>query len=214
MKVYFISGLAADERAFKHIVLPPEHEIVHLQWISPLKKEPLSSYALRLAEKINTNEKFSVIGLSFGGMIASEIGKHLNPEHTILISSIPSSQHLPVYYKLARILRLHKIVPVSFIKRASILKRLFTTETSEDKRMLRIMIRDTDNRFISWAIHALLTWDNKVLPQNFIHLHGAHDEILPKRFTKPTHVLPKAGHLMVMNHAAEINVILRKVLTD
>ena len=214
MKVYFISGLGADERVFKHIVIPAEHEIVHLQWIRPFKKESLSSYALRLAGKINTNEKFSVIGLSFGGMIASEIGNHLKPEHTILISSIPSSQHLPVYYKLAGAFRLHRIVPVSFIKRAAKIKRLFTTETSEDKLMLRTMIRDADNWFISWAIHASLTWDNKVLPQNFIHLHGTHDEILPTRYTKPTHVLPKAGHLMVMNRAEEINAILRTVLVD
>src|SRR5215211_3645432 len=109
MKVYFISGLAADERVFRHIVLPTYYEVIHLHWIKPYKKEPLSSYALRFAEKINTNEKFSLIGLSFGGMIATEIGKQFEAERTVLISSIPSSQHLPVYYKLARVLRLHKV---------------------------------------------------------------------------------------------------------
>lgn len=214
MKVYFISGLAADERAFKHIVLPPQHEIIHLRWIEPLKKESLSAYAVRLAEGINTNEKFSVIGLSFGGMIASEISQNFKPQQTILISSIPSPQHLPGYFKLAGVFRLHRIVPVSFIKRAAKIKRLFTTETSEDKIMLRAMIKEADDKFISWALNAVLTWNNKVLPQNCIHLHGTHDTVLPKRFTKPTHVIRGAGHLMVMNHANRINEILKELLVE
>jgi len=183
-----------------------------LHWIKPYKKESLSSYALRFAEKINTNEKFSLVGLSFGGMIATEIGKQFKAERTILISSIPSSKHLPVYYKLARVLRLHKLVPISFIKRAAKFKRLFTAETPEDKGMLRIMIRDANEEFIRWAINALLSWKNSELPPNFVHLHGARDKILPTRFTRPTHILPNAGHLMVMNRAEEINTILRQVL--
>jgi pimeloyl-ACP methyl ester carboxylesterase len=214
VKVYFISGLAADERVFRHILLSPQHEVVHLSWIEPFKNESLKSYALRLSEKIDTKEKFALIGLSFGGMIASEIAKHLRPDRTILISSIPSSRHLPVYYKFARNLSLHRIFPVFLIKEAAKLKRIFTTETSEDKLMLREMIRDADNRFIRWALNAILTWDNEQIPSNFIHLHGSHDEVLPRRFTKPTHVVADGGHLMVMTKAGEINNILHQALAD
>jgi hypothetical protein len=32
------------------------------------------------------------------------------------------------------------------------------------------------------------------------------------RFTKPTHIISKAGHLMVMNRAEEINKILNEEL--
>ena len=186
--------------------------MVYLTWISPLKNESLPSYALRLAEKINCNEKFSVVGLSFGGMIASEIAQHLHPQHTILISSIPSSTDLPVYFKMAGTLRLHKIFPVSILKRASKIKRLFTSETNEDKKMLRQMIMDADDKFIKWALNAVLTWDNKTTPQNILHIHGTKDEVLPKRFTKPTHLVPGAGHLMVMTRAKKINEILKDLL--
>ena len=213
-KVYFISGLAADERVFKHISLPAYYEPVYLRWIRPYKNESLTDYALRLAKDININEKFSLVGLSFGGMVATEIANHLGANKTILISSVPSSAHLPGYYKFAGKLGLHKMIPVAFIKKAAKLKRLFTTETSEDKIMLRSMIRDSDNGFIRWAVHAVLTWKNKAVPQNFFHLHGTHDEVLPRRFTRPTHILPKAGHLMVMNRASEINKILAEVLND
>lgn len=212
MKVYFISGLGADERAFKHIVLPPCHQIIHLSWISPLKNESLRSYALRLAERIDTNEKFSIVGLSFGGMVASEIAKQLQPQHTILISSIPVSTHLPVYFKIAGTLKLHRILPISILKRGAKIKRLFTSETNEDKKMLRQMIMDADDRFMKWALNAVLTWDNKNAPQNIFHIHGSKDEILPTRFTRPTHVIPGASHLMVLTRAKKVNEILKELL--
>src|SRR6266487_4519719 len=98
MKVYFISGLAADKRVFKHIQLPPGFEAVHLDWISPQKDESLANYALRLADNINRNEPFALVGLSFGGMLATEIAKRYHPAATILISSVPVSTQLPGYY--------------------------------------------------------------------------------------------------------------------
>jgi pimeloyl-ACP methyl ester carboxylesterase len=213
VKVYFISGLGADERVFKHIKLPSGYEIVHLAWIKPQESESLKSYALRLAEKIDTTEKFSLVGLSLGGMIAIEIANQFHPAHTILISSIPVSANLPGYYQLAGKLGLQKIVPVSLVKRAARFKRLFTAETAEDKLMLKSMIANLDESFVKWALNAILTWDNNVLPENLVHVHGSRDEILPKRFIKPTHTIRGAGHLMVMNRASEINAILEKVLT-
>lgn len=211
--VYFISGLAADERVFRHISLPKNCKAVYLPWIQPFKAESLSSYASRLAAYINTTEKFYLIGLSFGGMIATEISNRFKVEKTILISSIPSSEQLPTSYKLAGTLRLHRVMPISIIKHASWLKRFFTTETQEDKVMLKGMIKDSDTQFIRWALHAVLTWKNNKVPHNFFHVHGTNDQILPSRYTRPTHFIEKGGHLMVMNRSEEINEILASILT-
>src|SRR5450432_382034 len=140
MKVYFVSGLAADGRVFKNIQLPAHCEPVYLEWIDPLKKESLKSYALRLAESINANVPFALIGLSMGGMISAEIAGRYKPVITILISSVPSSKQLPFYFKAAGKLRLHKMVPVSLVKSAAKYKRLFTSESEEDKEILRSII--------------------------------------------------------------------------
>lgn len=212
MKVYFISGLAADSTVFKYIQLPSHCEPVYLDWLPPAKNESLSSYTFRLTQHIDQTEPYSVVGLSFGGMIASEMAKHYKPKHVILISSVPCVQHLPPYFKLAARLRLHKLVPISLIQHAGILKRLFTTETSEDKKMLKTMIRKSDPVFIRWAMHAVLTWDNCDIPGNLFHIHGTKDKILPYRFTKPTHSI-KGGHLMILTKAKEINKILAEVLS-
>ncbi|MEP6749729.1 MAG: alpha/beta hydrolase [Bacteroidota bacterium] len=212
MKVYFVSGLAADSRVFKNIKLPSHCERVFLEWIDPLEKESLKNYALRLAEKIDASEPFGIIGLSMGGMITTEIAREYTPAFTILISSVPSSKQLPFYFKGVGALRLHKLVPVSFVKSASKYKRLFTTESEEDKLLLRDIIRESDSKFIYWAMDAILKWKNEDLPLSYIHIHGTKDEVLPIRFTKPTHVISKGGHLMVMNRAGEINAILNEVL--
>jgi pimeloyl-ACP methyl ester carboxylesterase len=214
MKVYFISGLAADKRVFKYIQLPPHFEIVHLDWIEPLKKESLQSYSSRLAEKIDTNEPFALLGLSMGGMIAAEIASKLAPAKTILISSVPVPGHLPVYFKWAAKINLHRLVPVSLVKSASIMKRLFTAETPEDKQILKQIIRESDPKFIRWAMDAILHWKTDNEPIAHVHIHGSRDEVLPLRFTRPTHAIKNGGHLMVLNHAAEINAILYEVLSD
>jgi len=211
MKVYFICGLAADRRVFKHIVLPPSHEPVYLDWIRPEQHESLSNYALRMAKNIDTNENFSLIGLSMGGMIAIEIAKKFPPAFTLLISSIPSSEHLPKYYRVAGSFKLQQFIPISLIRRVAVLKRLFTTETSEDKEMLKDMIRKSDPYFIRWAMNAVLSWENRNIPENLFQIHGGRDAILPGRYTAPTHTILTGGHLMIMNHASEINVILEKI---
>jgi pimeloyl-ACP methyl ester carboxylesterase len=213
MKVYFISGLAADSRVFKYIQLPAHCEPVFLEWIKPIKNESLQDYSLRLAERIDANEKFAIIGLSMGGMMASEIACRLNPVITILISSVPSSKHLPFYFKVLGALKLDKAVPISLVKSAAVVKRFFTAETDDDKKMIRQIIKDSDNYFIRWAMEAILKWQHETVPSSYIHIHGTRDAVLPMRFTKPTHIINKAGHLMIMTNAQEINDILEETLS-
>lgn len=212
MKVYFISGMAADSRVFKHIRLPEGYEMVHLDWIRPEKNESLAGYAQRLAHRIDTTERFAVIGLSFGGMLATEIAKLYKPVVTILISSIPLSAHLPVYFKLAAKFRLHKVVPVRLLKTSAAAKRLFTAETNEDKKLILQLIRESDSAMIRWSIQAILSWNNDAIPSPVCHIHGSRDEVLPIRFTKPTHTIIKGGHMLVMTEAKQVNEILREAL--
>lgn len=213
MKVYFISGLAADSRVFKYIQLSGEHEIVHLNWIKPVADETLSEYAMRLAEKIDPSEPFALIGLSMGGMIAAEISQKYQPVKTILISSIPCSLHLPGYFKWAGKWKLHRVVPAGIFKMSSIVKRTFTNEGREDKRLLRQIIQESDSYFVKWAMGAIITWKQEKSPSSYIHIHGTSDELLPARFTRPTHLIEKGGHLLVMTRAEEVNLILKDALS-
>lgn len=213
MKVYFISGLAADSRVFKYIQLPPNCESVFLEWIPPHKNESLKSYSERMAEKIDTHEPFAVIGLSMGGMLATEIAKKLKPASTILISSVPSAKHFPFYFRIASASGFYKLVPLSLLKSAVVLKSLFAVSRSKHKIELQQMLKESNNDLIRWSIYAILHWQNKELPSSYVHIHGSKDRMLPMRLTNPTHIIYHAGHTMVLTRPGEINRILSQVLS-
>ena len=212
MNVYFISGLGADCRIFDHISLPNGFTKVYLDWIKPIKRESLEAYAIRLAENIEHKEKFVLIGLSMGGMVATEIAAKYQPKLTILISSVPSSNNLPARFKTVYKLRLHKLVPISLIKAGTVVKRLFTIETQKDKALLRRIIKDSDPVFIRWAMNAILEWDHSPTVPSLYHIHGSRDEILPLRFTKPSHIIDGGTHMMVITKATEINNLINEAL--
>jgi pimeloyl-ACP methyl ester carboxylesterase len=214
MKVYFIPGLGADKRVFRHIELPEGFDMVHIEWLPPHPGESLRSYANRLLYTIDKDAPFALVGLSFGGMLATEISRQLQPEKTILIASLPSAANLPPYFKICAPLQLHKILPIGLFKNASLAKRLFTTETNEDKELLRTIIRETDPAFIRWAIGAILYWENAPAPEKIFHIHGTRDHLLPLRYVRPTHHIEGGGHLMVMNRAKEVNKVLAEILRE
>jgi hypothetical protein len=214
MKVYFISGLGADHRIFKNIFLPKGNDAVFLNWITPFTNETLADYSRRLAEKINIRESFALVGLSMGGMIVSEICKCYNPSVAIIISGIPVSSHIPFHLKLAGKLGIHKLIPVRMLKSVTLMRTAFSSETASDRFVIQQMIREIDDEFIDWAIKAIMGWRNETFPSSYVHIHGTRDRVLPMRFTKPTYMIKKAGHLMILNRANEINRILEKSLVS
>ncbi|WP_052598384.1 alpha/beta hydrolase [Aureispira sp. CCB-QB1] len=72
-KVYCISGLGADKRVFAALKLP-EIELVHIAWLSPSIDDTMGSYAKKLLPQIDTSTSVTILGLSFGGMLAVELG--------------------------------------------------------------------------------------------------------------------------------------------
>lgn len=213
MKVYCISGIAADRRAFKHIRLPEGFESIFVDWIKPIRKELLHDYARRLSEIIDTGEPFILIGMSLGGIMASEIAITRKPRAIIIIGSVPVCSQLPSYYGWLRRLQIQKLFPGALYKFAAIAKHFFTKEAAEDKKDIYRMIRETDPAFIRWGINAVLHWTNEEKPEFLTHIHGTRDEVFPFSFTNPTHIIPKGDHMLVISHPDEVNAIIREALS-
>ena len=95
--IYCISGLGADYRVYDYLNL--KYELVHLNWIAPKNKETIESYAFRLSKFIDIREDFYLIGVSFGGLIATEISKIIRPKFLFLISSVHLKSELPLLYR-------------------------------------------------------------------------------------------------------------------
>lgn len=212
-KVYLISGLGADRRAFRKLNFPAGLEVVHLDWLPALKNESLPDYAMRLAEKIDTSSPFYLVGLSFGGMLATEISRQLKPIHTFLISSTPTFKELPWYYRMVGALSLQKLLPLALLKKAnSIGLKIMGAQSPEERKLLQQLVLDSDPVFMKWALTCILTWRNLERPANLTQLHGTSDYILPAKYTKPDFTIKGAGHFMVYANATEINSYIESVL--
>ena len=209
--IYVFSGLGADHRVFYKIDFG-NHHVVFIKWITPEKNESIENYALRLIPQITIANPI-LIGLSFGGMMAVEVAKHISTEKLILLSSAKSRNEIPFYFKLAGRLHVHKIIPATLLIKTNLFTNwFFSNRTSEDKQMLSDILHDTDPVFLKWAIAKIVNWKNKVPPENIQHLHGTADRILPFKNVKNCIVIKSGTHLMLINKAAEVSQILKKLL--
>jgi len=212
VKVYFTSGIGADYRLFTHLRLPEGFDTSYIHWIAPLEDEKLPDYAFRLTQQIDTTQPFILVGLSLGGIMSVEMAKRISPLCTILISSVPVSAHLPRFYKMAGNLGLGKWVPASFLKAATTVKHTLTMRPAANRQLMMAVIRAGDDRFIRWALNAVLNWNNTEIPQPLYHLHGTRDEVFPINLTTPTHTIRKGGHMFLLDRPDTVNRILGELL--
>ncbi|MFD2910122.1 alpha/beta hydrolase [Flavobacterium ardleyense] len=207
--IYIFSGLGADKRVFQNMDFSG-FNVKFVEWILPDENETIEKYAKRLAEEI-THERPILIGLSFGGIIATEIGKIIATEKIILIASAKNKNQIPYYYRIAGKLKLHKLVPTKLLKLPNVFSYwFFGIENKQDKDLLKEILKDTDEKFLKWAIDKIVTWDNIRTPTNSIHIHGNSDRILPINFIDFNIEIENGGHFMTLNKATELSKIVRK----
>jgi pimeloyl-ACP methyl ester carboxylesterase len=207
--IYLLSGLGADKRVFDFIDFSG-FRVNHVDWIEPAGNESIESYAKRLLVQIKTNRPV-LIGVSFGGMVAVEIAKLIETEKVIVISSATTKLDIPIYFRIVGQLRLSKLIPIRFLKTTNSLTYwFFGAETEKENELLRVIIEETDDRFLNWALDKIANWKNRTLPTNVVHIHGTNDKILPLR--KADFEVSNGGHLMVVNKAEEISGLIRKIL--
>ena len=99
-------------------------------------------------------------GVSFGGMLAYEMARHLKPDAVVLIASCRNRRGLRWLYRAGR--RLWPLVPAwtwSVAKSFSRPSVLFSSQMSAGEReLLNRMFREADNRFMHWTVQAILGW--------------------------------------------------------
>jgi pimeloyl-ACP methyl ester carboxylesterase len=214
MNVYFISGLGADERVFTKLKLDPRLNVKYIKWVRPLKRESLQHYAARLSQQIDTSQPFQLVGLSFGGVVASEIADVVCPQQVTLISSMSIGVPLSKFYQ--QMIRFLLMSPLSapLLKSANrVTYNYFGADTPELKKLLKKILHDTDSRFLKWALVRMGGWNRKERVENLFHIHGTADKLIPIVIVKPDIVIEGGGHLMVYAQADQISKILNYRLT-
>ena len=212
-EVYCISGLGADERIFQRLHVRGVN-FNFLRWLDPVGNEPIEDYSKRMASQVNEKTPL-LMGVSFGGMMALEISKHIPAQKIILLSSIKSRKEMPEWMKFSGRLRLNRLAPPRPWKWMSHMENyLLGTEGLEEEEIARSFRENIDPQYLSWAVDQLLNWQNQAQPSPLYQIHGTADRIFPIKKVRATHVLKGAGHFMVMNRASQISGILREILAS
>jgi pimeloyl-ACP methyl ester carboxylesterase len=208
-RIYCISGLGADHRVFANIHIEG-YELVAVLWVKPAKGEPLATYAMRLCEQIPEQAPV-IIGLSLGGMLASEIAK-LKPEARVfIVSSACTAKELVFNGVFTKWLATAGAVPPVTMIPARLIFYL-GGHTKEERNLLYRMFVETDPNFISWGIKAILLWENAIRPANVYHIHGTSDRLILPGFVHADAWVKDGSHFLIYDHAAEVNEIISREL--
>ncbi len=210
-QLYILSGLGADERVFQRLDFTG-FETTFIKWNNPYDKESIEHYSKRLLDQITTINP-TIIGLSFGGIIAIEIAKQIKTEKVILISSAKTKFEIPFYFRFIGLLGIHKFFPTTVLKSSNFMTNyFFGAKTNFDRQLLKQILNDTDPIFLKWAIERITRWTNQAEINNLFHIHGKHDRILPNIFIKCNLTIKEGGHLMILNESEQMNKILKAQL--
>ena len=209
--IYIFSGLGANERVFQKLDFTGL-TITFIHWAIPQERETIEDYATRLLSQIKT-KKPTLIGLSFGGIIAVEVAKQIDTEKVILIASVKKVTEIPLYYRLAGQIKIHRLLPTTLLKKTNfIVNWFFGVNSTFDKELLKTILKETDTTFLNWAIDKIVGWKNQTELKNLIHIHGTVDRILPIRFVNCDFKVNNGGHFMILNKANELTKIIRELV--
>jgi pimeloyl-ACP methyl ester carboxylesterase len=211
--LYFIPGLAATPAIFRNIKLD-DYDCHYFEWEDPKPGDTISTYAKRFADRIEPDKPFVLVGCSLGGIMSSEVAKHVKPERIILISSITNRSQFPNRLKVFRILQLHHVIPYSVIVSAlGKIRMMKGGGNKEEAQLVYEMAKASSAKFFRWACNEILFWKHVDSHPNTYHIHGNKDTLFPIRRVKPHYAIDGGSHFMVVNEGKKIEMAIREILS-
>ena len=215
-QLILLPGLGADHRlfepqrrAFPQLIVPP--------WLPPRRKESLPDYAARMVDTVAPSRDAPLVlgGVSFGGMLAYEMARHLKPDAVVLIASCRTRRGIRPIYRLGG--KFLPLLPTAAWNVPKLLAapamRLRSRLPADHRELVVEMFREVDSRFMHWVLSAILGWrptSPKGIPVR--QIHGRRDLLIPARRVEADEYVPGGGHMINITHAGEVNSFLREVM--
>ena len=201
--------MGADERVFSRVEFPKN--LTHLAWIENKPNESLQSYAKRMAERI-THPNPTLIGLSFGGIMAQEIAAIRPVKELILISTIKSKDEKPWFMEMAGAMHLPEHLPDSLLKQANkLMEYAFSVANPDEKEVLKTCFENSSPEHLKWAMNHIANWEGVDTKTPIFHIHSSKDRVFRSNRDKADAQIP-GGHFAVFTNAEELNEVLKKKL--
>ena len=212
--LYLLPGTGADERLFHRLDLGA-YDTVNVRLPIPLRRETLAEYAARIArEQIDTTRRpFALLGVSLGGMIATELAEQLEPDAVVIVASAKTRRELPPGYRLGRRVPVHRLVGGRTMRWFTrLVQPRFEPMAPKQRDLFIEMLYAKDPAFLRRAVAMMVTWDRTVAPPRIVHLHGEHDRTLPIEHTDPTLAVRGEGHMLTYSRPGVVELVLAEAV--
>ncbi len=215
-RIVLFPGLGADARMFERQKRFFGNDLECPDWLEPEPDEALDDYTKRWAEQLHPEpddtRPLFLGGVSFGGMIALEMARHLRPEAVILIGSCRSKLAKPDRWQVAR--KVGACIPQTLLGRtlraAGGLWIAWLDQMDAPHRALMMrMAADTDAYRLRWGGYACADWTFDPRSETdfppIYQIHGGRDAIIPLHRGDPDTILPNGRHVLVFSHPETVN---------
>lgn len=210
-----LPGQGSDERIFDSLSFQTNFNVKYIDYGIPEKGTSLQQYVNTIVSKIDTTEKFILIGVSLGGMICSELNEIINPEKVIIISSAKNNTEMPFRYKFQKFIPLYKLLPAKVLQiSAGIIHPLCEHDRMVYKETFGEMLFSKNPKYFKRTSIMMCRWDRKSNSKNIIHIHGTKDHIIPIRNIEADYIVNGGSHTMALTKSKEVNLILNKILEN
>lgn len=213
-RLVLLPGLGTTGELFR----PQQHAFPDLEvppWLHPHRAETLPAYGKRMAAALIPGSPDLVLGgVSFGGMVALEMARHLPARAVILIASCTTGRALT---RVARALaRAGRALPVPALGPPRPLWPVaawaFGARTPEARALLYDLIQTSRPDLVKWGLGAIAGWCPAAGPACAVRqIHGSEDRLIGAARVEAEVVVPGGGHLINVTHAAEVNAFLHAV---
>lgn len=215
MNIYLIPGQGGDYRLFNNLDFDESVDVKYVHFETPAEGVTIKDYARVLATQIDTTSPFVLVGVSLGGMIATEMTEFLTPEKTIIISSAKTRNELPGRYRFQQNFPLYKLVSSSMAKvGAQILQPIVEPDRRKEKETFKSMLKAKDPEFLRRTIGMIINWSRAEYPKTIVHIHGNKDKTIPIRNVEYHYLVKGGSHMMVLTRGEEISQILHQILRE
>jgi pimeloyl-ACP methyl ester carboxylesterase len=169
-----------------------------------------------MAVSANFDETAVIGGVSFGGMVATVMARHVPPRALVLIASCTSGVAVRGYRRLLApvlaALPWNRPVPRPLW---SVVAWFFGAHAPEHKQVLYRLLANAPMPFVQWGLSALLRWSPTLAPVTRVrHIHGTSDRLLPISDVQPTEVVRGGGHFINVTHAEQVNACVRRAMEE
>lgn len=194
--LYLLPGMTASYPVYGRLA-PLLSNASVVPFIEPHTNESLGSYAARFATRFNENSY--IAGVSFGGMLALEVARHIRAKGCILIASVRGPHELPPWMRVWRRLgsrNCRRLLRMLGDGASAVPASIRTHSTMRVSKLA-----GKQGRWHRWATSAILGWTpNDKGDLSTLHIHGDADTTFPIRYMTPDVVVRSGRHALPVSH--------------